>query len=376
MSSLSYPLIDVDSNAHLQRLCENWLKLPMLAVDTEFMRTTTFYPLPALIQVHDGTANYLIDPLKIDSWQPLCEVLQHPHTLKVLHACSEDVEVFYRLLQVLPVNLLDTQVAAAFAGKGFSVGYSKLVEELLSVQLPKGETRSDWLQRPLTEAQRSYAAMDVEYLFAAANILLEELKVQNRLQWALDESQALINNFREAQNPDNAVLRFRGAWRLDSRQLCLLMHLARWRELVAQQRDVPRSYVIKDKPLYSIAEAMPSHVGQLRKVPEMPEKTIRRYGEELIDIGVAVAALEDSELPERLPKTPSSKQKETIKLLREKISEVAQRLNIAPEILARRKDYEYIVQAVARGAEGEDVLPPDLASWRAEHVKPVVMKYL
>lgn len=376
MPLISCPVLSVHTDDHLKQLCAQWLNSSMLAIDTEFMRTNTFFPKPALVQIHDGQANYLIDPLRIRDWAPLVEVVSETDSLKVFHACSEDLEVFHRLLGVVPNNLFDTQLAAAFAGKGFSIGYGNLVEELLRVQLPKDETRSDWLQRPLTEAQLDYAAMDVEYLFSIAEILLQHLRPLGRLSWVLDEGQALVESFRESQKPENAALRFRAAWRLSARQLALLQRLATWRDFTAQQRNIPRNHVIHDKILYALAENQPTHVAQLRKVVDLSDKAIRRYGEQIVALVQEVQSLDDSVLPEPLSKPPSSRQKATVRLLREKLSEVAEQLDIAAEVLARKKDYEYIALAADRGAEGEDLLPPGLASWRVEYVKPVVLKYL
>ncbi len=138
--------------------CAQWQSLPFVALDTEFMRVDTFYPIAALLQIGDGKSAWLIDPLLINDWRPLSALLENPAVIKVVHACSEDLEVLLRLTGSLPVPLFDTQLAAAYLNLGFSMGYSRLVQEVLNIDLPKGETRSDWLQRPLSETQISYAA--------------------------------------------------------------------------------------------------------------------------------------------------------------------------------------------------------------------------
>jgi hypothetical protein len=150
----------IRDNDSLGQHCAEWQHLPFVALDTEFMRVDTFYPIAGLIQIGDGERAYLIDPLTIDNWQPLAALLENPAVVKVLHACSEDLEVLLRLTGSLPAPLFDTQLAAAYLNLGFSMGYSRLVKEVLDLDLPKGETRSDWLQRPLSETQISYAAED------------------------------------------------------------------------------------------------------------------------------------------------------------------------------------------------------------------------
>lgn len=365
-------LISVQDNAHLQELCSRWLQAPLLALDTEFIRTNTFYPVPALLQVNDGEHNYLIDPLEVSDFTDFAQVLIKPEVRKVLHACSEDLEVFHRLFGVLPENLFDTQVAAAFAGWGFSLGYSALVEQLLGIVIPKDETRSDWLQRPLSEAQLSYAAMDVEFLYQLALKLLAKLRELERLDWAEAESTRLISGFLGSQQEDDAYLRFRGAWRLDGRQLALLKLLAAWRDGQAKRINKPRNHVIKDKALYQVAEQMPSHVAQLRKIAELSDKAIRRYGQTLVDWVEQAQQLNEATLPERLPRNPSSQQQAMIKTLRAQVTERAEQDHLAPELIARKKDYEYIVRAAAQGQRGKSLLPVAHDSWRCQYLLPVL----
>ena len=156
--------VRIDDSATLANYCQQWLKQPLIALDTEFMRTETFYPIPGLIQVADEHQCYLIDPLQVDDMSPLVELLRAPEVLKVLHAGNEDIELFRHSYGVIPAPLFDTQIGAAFVGWGFSMGLQRLVAHALDVELGKGETTSDWLQRPLTPEQEHYAALDVAYL--------------------------------------------------------------------------------------------------------------------------------------------------------------------------------------------------------------------
>jgi len=370
------PLTWVEGDLQLRELCNHWLTLPWLAVDTEFMRTDTFYPQPALIQVNDGTANYLLDPVALRDLSPLAEVLRTPQVQKVLHACSEDLEVFHRLLGCLPENLLDTQIAAAFCGYGFSLGYANLVNAVLGVQLPKDETRSNWLQRPLTEAQQRYAALDVEYLHQLTLVLKRQLAELGREAWVVEESGQLCTAFIEGQKIANASQRFKGAWRLNQRQLAVLMELAAWRDTTAQAENRVRGHIVRDNSLYAIAELLPSHVSQLRKVPEMPEKIIRRYGEGIIDMVRLVQALPEADLPPCLPRPPGTAQQNLINRMREQLAEVGRDVKIAPEILARRKDLEYIIRARQGGASSDALFPASFDGWRAGIVKPCLRKVL
>lgn len=376
MSDCTQPIVWVADSDHLHRLCEQWQALPWLALDTEFMRTDTFYPQPALVQVNDGQASYLLDPRSIDDFSSFGRIMVSPSVQKVLHACSEDLEVFQVLLQCLPVNLLDTQIAAAFCGYGYSIGYANLVNAVLQTRLPKDETRSNWLQRPLTEAQQRYAALDVEYLHRLAVHLKQQLQTLQRESWVADESNLLINNFLESQKLSNASQRFRGAWRLNQWQLAALMELAAWRDQTAQSRDVVRSHVVRDKSLFAIAELLPSDISQLRKIPELGDKSLRRYGEQIIEIVAAVRAMPEADLPQRLPRPPSSAQQARINTMRDALVELSAELKVAPEYLARRRDFEFMMRALHEGRSGDQIFPPGFDGWRAELVKPYLQKLL
>jgi ribonuclease D len=154
-----------------------------IAVDTEFMRRNTYYPQVALLQLCVDDHAWLIDPLKISTLDALRELMLNPACTKILHSCSEDLEVFRHWLAVVPEPLIDTQRAAALVGQAFGLGYRALVAELTGVELDKGETRSDWLKRPLSESQCHYAALDVTELVPAWALLRERAQQQGRMDW-------------------------------------------------------------------------------------------------------------------------------------------------------------------------------------------------
>lgn len=375
---LEHPVHWVDSDAQLAELCAQWQQLPMIAVDTEFMRSQTYYPKPALVQVNDGSGNYLIDPLAIQNFAPLIELVTDRSVTKVLHSCSEDLEVFQTLLNCAPQNIFDTQMAAALVGYGFSTGYANLVQKVLNVDLPKGETRSDWLQRPLSQAQRLYAAIDVEYLLVVAEKLRRQLLDLERLSWLEEDAgqlgQALPNN----QNPETFYLRIKSAWKLKVNQLAVLQALAAWREQVAQRRDVPRNRVIKEHVLLSLAQDQPQHLGELRKYEGMTERMIRSDGESVIGIIEETLARDESSWPELLPRPLPPGLTALQKSLKAEVTALAVQLQLAPEALMRKKDYENLVRHAAKCvARGEPaVVTPDLQGWRAQVVGPCLLRVL
>ncbi len=370
------PIIWVDDTAQLAQLCAAWHEKELLAVDTEFIRTRTYYPIPALIQVFDGSSNYLIDPVAIDDFAPLTALMNNPAVIKAMHSCSEDLEVFARLLGVLPQTVCDTQIAASLCGCGHSVGYANLVSSLLGVTLPKEETRSDWLQRPLTQAQCTYAALDVQYLYSLALELLQKLDQAGRRDWLLQEYARLQQGFNSAEQSDNALARFKLAWRLNPRQLRVLQRLALWREQTARELDLPRNRLVPERSLQQIAEMQPGHISQLRGVEELPERTLRLHGEQMIDIVRAALAEDESDLPQALPKPLDRPQRQRLQLLRERFAARAEELGIAAEIFARKTDFDHMVRALEAGERGRDILPPTYTGWRLECVTDAMLEDL
>ena len=185
--TLRYTLVTDDPA--LQASCTAWRTCEALALDTEFMRVSTFYPKLALIQVADDSGITLIDPLGISDWQPFRALLGADDIVKIFHSCSEDLLVFQSALQILPTPVFDTQIATALLGEGMGMSYQNLVRQRYGVELPKGETRSDWLQRPLTHEQLDYAALDVAYLQQTWRDQQAALHAQGREAWLREDAQ-------------------------------------------------------------------------------------------------------------------------------------------------------------------------------------------
>ncbi len=374
---LEHPTHWIDSDKKLADLCAQWRQLSMIAVDTEFMRSQTYYPKPALVQINDGSGNYLIDPLAIEDFSPLTALLTDESVAKVLHSCSEDLEVFQTLLGAVPINIFDTQAAAALVGHGFSLGYAGLVKRVLNVELPKGETRSNWLQRPLSAAQRLYAAIDVEYLLVVAEKLRAQLSELERLSWLQEDAVQLANALPTNQNPEMFYLRVKSAWKLNRSELAILKSLAAWRETVAQRRDVPRNRVVKEHVLLSLAQQKPQHIGELRKYEGMSERVIRADGETIIRLIEEALASDESTWPEPLPRPLSPGSSTVMKNLKAEVLALAEELNVAPEALLRKRDYETLVRNSADVQPGESIeLPQNLCGWRDEIIGQRLLQIL
>ena len=210
----------------LRAICEAANAAPAIALDTEFVRTRTYYPQLGLLQLFDGEQVSLIDPLEITDWAPMRELLLNKDVTKYLHAGSEDLEVFLNTFNLMPEPLIDTQILAAFCGRPMSWGFASMVEEYTGIALDKSESRTDWLARPLTQRQCDYAAADVWYLLPIASKLMAETEAAGWLDAALDECRLMQQRRQEVQDPAQAWRDIGNAWQLRTRQLGCLQLLA------------------------------------------------------------------------------------------------------------------------------------------------------
>jgi ribonuclease D len=331
----------VRTDAALAVVAERWAAAPVLGLDTEFVRTNTFYHRLGLIQVTDGETSWLVDPLAARDLSPLAAVFRSPG-VKVLHSASEDIEVFYRALGVLPEPLFDTQIAGALAGAGAFLSYQKLVAAYLGVELAKEETRTDWLARPLSPGQLAYAAEDVAYLVPLHERLTADLEALGRLSWVREDSAALLDTSRFQEDDESAYLRIKGAGRLDRRQLGALRLLASWREKEARRRDRPR-------------------------LPSFDARQAARDGATWLQLLEQAAERPESELPPRIsgkPFSPAAREVET--RLRDKVKERAAELNVPPEILAPRRALDALLRLNLDKPDAR--LPRELEGWRRQAV--------
>lgn len=368
-STIEHPVF-VENDEQLAQLCERWSDASVLALDTEFIRTDTFYAIAALLQISDGDNCYLIDPLKISQFEPLALLMRNPNIIKVLHACGEDLEVIDSLLGALPQPLFDTQLAAAMLNYGFSLSYQRLVEQLVDVHVSKHETRSDWLQRPLSTSQAYYAALDVAYLLPMYQLLAEQLLDKGRMSWLEEECRHLIEQYTQSDALDVYYKKVKSAWKLSRAQLAVLKELTLWRETSARERNIPRSRVLSDKSCYEIARSSPKLLRSLASIDGVTAKVVRKDGETILAIVNRALQLTGQRLPELLPRPLPAQCKSVLKLLKSEVAERAGQLGIARELLVKKRDFEALLRS---GIEsGEYRLPASLSGWR----KPIIGEQL
>ncbi len=297
---MQYQLIT--DNDGLARYCASASTADYLAVDTEFVRTRTLYPLLGLVQLYDGKDIALVDVTCIDALQPLSELLTNPDVVKVLHSCSEDLEAFYRHLGVLPAPLFDSQIAAGLVGMGTSLGYAKLVETMLEVSLDKGESRTDWLARPLSAKQLHYAANDVLYLYQLYPALRAAADAKGVSQWVMVDTAFMGEKRIQPVQPELAYLRFKNAAKLRGKSLAALKLLAAWRVKMAQQRNLALNFVVREANLLAIAQSLPASKQALHGIQGLSPQEIRKHGADLLDIIASVEAMEPEYYPPRMPR--------------------------------------------------------------------------
>lgn len=348
-------IVHVVENHQLADLAAQWGEAPLLALDTEFQRETTFYPIPGLVQLGDESHQYLIDPLTVDDWTPLQRAFSNSAP-KVLHACSEDLEIFEQLTGDMPQPLFDTQVGAALAGWGFSLSYQALVNTCLGIEIGKDHTRSDWLRRPLSAEQCHYAALDVAYLPEMFARIAERLQQLDRFAWWEEEGARTARASREQIAPENYYLKLSGAWRLRGPQMAVLQQLCSWRETQARARDVPRGRIVKDAQCIDIARALPRTPSELAALPELHPQVVRLEGETILTIVEGFRQVPAAECPPPMLAPLPREAGDQLKRLRRLVETRALELDMPAEILARKRDCETLLRS------GE--LSPALQGWR------------
>jgi ribonuclease D len=328
----------VEDHASLVELCQKLEQASVLAIDTEFVRTRTLYPKLGLIQVNDGENLALIDPVAIDDLSPFWHLLTDENICKVLHACSEDLEVFLTAANCRPVNLIDSQIMMSFLGHGLSMGYAAMVNHYLDIEIDKSESRTDWMKRPLTAKQLDYAQADVDYLFQLYPRIYNEVKQTGWIDAAKQESELLIDKKFTAIDETTLYRNIKLSWKLSPKQLYLLQHLARWRFQQAKKRDMPIGFIAKDHTLFALAVHNPNNVGTMANLEGVEMLDVRHKGKAMLSVLKKAQTDDNGEYPDkilRLDEYPGYKQ--IFKKVKNFIALQAEKVDLLPENLASKK---------------------------------------
>lgn len=351
----------ITTTADLAAFCAKLKGQPFVAVDTEFMRETTYWPKLCLIQAAAPGAEAVIDPLAdgIDL-APFLEILRDESIEKVFHAARQDVEIFNNLA-AMPRPLFDTQVAGMAAGFGEQIAYDALVRQMLKVEIDKSSRFTDWARRPLTEAQLTYALADVTHLARLYPMLRARLEKEGRLAWVTDEMKSLTDPAMYDVEPDNAWKRLRPR-RHTAKYLAVFRAVAAWRERTAQLRDQPRGRILKDDAIDEIATQTPTDSDALDRLRSVPKGfSGSRFGPELL--ASVREALRDPEtyapVVEKTRSQSSPAAGAVVELLKVLLKARAEDAGVASKLIATVSDLEAI-------ANDDQAPTPALTGWRRE----------
>ncbi|NVK22976.1 MAG: ribonuclease D [Kangiellaceae bacterium] len=334
----------VTDKQRLQQLCDNWLQLEVIALDTEFDRTNTYFHKLALMQVYDGREVYLIDPLQLEDVSPLAEVLASSQLIKALHSCSEDLEALFNQYHFIINNVFDTQIAAAMAGTGLTVGYAAIVEQMLGVSLAKEQTKTDWLQRPLSHEQKVYAAQDVQFLLPIYYKLRDQLIINGHFDYVIEDTTSIFDAVAHLEDFDQYYIKVKGAFKLNSFQLNRLKIIAEWRELLAREKNIPRTFVFRDQHLVEICQKPQPNIAFLLSIG-CNRGSIRRYGTELLSQIQYADSIDQSLWPQRLqPFHRIRHGKQLLGKLKEVTQKIAEKEGVPAEVLCNKRLTEYYIK--------------------------------
>src|ERR1700722_14538560 len=359
----------ITSTADLADFCARLEGQAFVAVDTEFMRETTYWPKLCLIQAAaPGGIEATIDPLAEGlDLTPFLAVMRDKRILKVFHAARQDVEIFNNL-GAIPEPLFDTQIAGMAAGFGEQIAYDALVRKILKIDLDKSHRFTDWSRRPLSEAQLTYAIADVTHLAELYPILRARLEKAGRLSWVTEEMAAMTDPALYDVDPENAWRRLKPR-KHAAKYLAVFKAVAAWRERTAQQRDQPRGRILKDEAIDELAAQAPTEVDALNRLRSVPKGFGgSRYGPELIE--AITAALKDPEAyapkieRDMTPVSPAAGA--VVELLKVLLKARAEDAGVASKLIATVADLEKIasddradssaLKGWRREAFGEDAL--------------------
>ena len=329
-----------------------------LGLDTEFMRERTYYPQLCLVQMSCEELSVCLDPLSFDFVQIISKLLADRQIVKILHSSSQDIEVLGQYCGVQIDNLFDTQLAAEFCAMDAQIGYAALVQNLVGIELPKTQTRSNWAKRPLTAMQIEYSFNDVKYLKPLYDKLNLFLKDNATTDWFNEEQQNELERMANFNlNPQLAYVNFKASHRLNPQAQQLVKAVVNWREQTAQTKDKPKHWIIKDKTITDIAIKMPENLSELKAITADDMRFNNKY---LADLFNFIEEHREQKLVDAVwinNGKLSESQKQQVASLREKILSKSAHYKIPATRLGTRKDMvEFVQTGHGRLAQG----------WRAQ----------
>jgi ribonuclease D len=351
----------ISTTPELAAACDRLARHPVITVDTEFLRETTYYPLLCVVQMASPEEAVIVDALAggIDL-KPFFDLMANEKVLKVFHAARQDIEIVWHQAGILPHPIFDTQVAAMVLGYGDSIAYDQLVQRITGHRPDKTHRFTDWSRRPLTKEQLHYAVSDVTHLRDVFTALDTDLKKRGRSDWVSIEMDILTSPETYDFHPERAWVRLKTRVR-KPRELAVLMEVAAWREQEAQSRDVPRGRVLKDEAVGDIATHAPATIeklGQLRSLPKGFERS--KWGADIIAAVQRGLERDLATLPKLEKPRNNSNGAAIVELLKVLLRMTSERYGVASKVIATVDDLEEIAAA------DDEAEVAALQGWRRE----------
>jgi ribonuclease D len=359
----------IDSNQALKDFCFTIQSCKYCALDTEFIREKTYFPLLALIQLATETEQACIDPLAIDDFSPLVEIFQNTSMVKILHSPSQDLELFFQQFDALPEPVFDTQLAAAVLGYANQIGYADLVNRKCGVQLEKKYTRADWSRRPLSDGELDYAMDDVRYLIQMYETMKDELESRDRWSWIQADFQKMSD--KAVYQLDMTMLwkKLRGVQKLKGAALNNADQLCRWREQLAINKNRPKRWMLKDEDLIDIARFKPVTHNDLKQIGNLSADYIKKNGDAILKVIKEASLIDSSQYP-KLPEFVKLNidQQATSDCLMAICRVVAEKNKIALASVTTKKEIDQLVA----GKVGSKIT----TGWRNEMIGKYLLQFL
>lgn len=333
----------ITTTAELTAVCNRLAKHPVITVDTEFLRETTYYPLLCVVQMASAEDAVVVDTLAegIDL-KPFFDLMANESVLKVFHAARQDIEIIFHRAGIIPHPVFDTQVAAMVLGYGDSIAYDQLVERITGHRPDKTHRFTDWSHRPLTQDQITYALADVTHLRDVFAALDADLKKRGRSEWVSEEMDVLTSPTTYDFHPERAWERLKTRVR-KPKELAVLMEVAAWREQEAQTRDVPRSRVLKDDAIADIATHAPTSLERLAGLRSLPKGFDKsKWGQDIVAAVKRGTARDLSTLPKLDKPRGNNNGGATVELLKVLLRMTSERHAVASKVIATVDDLEQI----------------------------------
>ena len=334
----------IETSQQLAEFCEKIKNSAYCTIDTEFVREKTYYPILSLIQIASEAQMACIDPLVVEDFTPLIALLQQQDLVKVFHSPSQDLEILYQSFSCMPEPIFDTQLAAAVLGYDHQIGYADLVKDITGVQLEKKHTRADWNRRPLSVDEIDYAMDDVRYLVPVYKALKKELEIKNRGAWIEKDLLAMTSVSTYLVELSELWKRLKGVQKLKGVELQIARNLCQWREQMAQQKNLPRRWVVKDDVLIDIARLKPSILDDMESIRGRNEKFFAKHAEAMLQLSRDAQNTPASEWPRPEARNSATAQQQSLgDCLMVLCRVIAEENQIALASLATRKDIDNLI---------------------------------